>query len=176
MTPLSVFIVAAAALLAPSDALNVRPAIPARVKPTIAARCIAAAPCVAVVHAWRPRSAAATMAIEDASDKATSRQIDLVERASDPFRVVRVVVYATFGVAGLAGVAISLFHMGKDPSRALSDLAINSAVLGAGVGVFFFDRKVTSDLRAKAEAEVKNPYLKGDAIFEGAEEADAQES
>ena len=125
MTPLSVFIVAAAAPLT-SDALNVRPAIPARVKPTIAARCIAAAPCVAVVHARRQRVLPPPWRSRMRATRRPSRQIDLVERASDPFRVVRVVVYATFGVAGLAGVAISLFHMGKDPSRALSDLAINS--------------------------------------------------
>ena len=151
MTAGSLLLSVAALLVARADALVLRPmGVPTRSLSTVAAR-----PAVFLT------------AIEDSpGDKATDRQIDLVERASDPFRVVRVVVYATFGVAGLAGVGIALFQMGKDPGAAIENLAINAAVLGAGVGVFIFDRKVTADLRAKAEAEIKNPYLKGDALFE----------
>lgn len=42
---------------------------------------------------------------------------------------------------------------------------MNGAVLAAGIGVFFFDRSVTSKLREKTENELKNPYLKGDAVI-----------
>jgi len=96
-----------------------------------------------------------------------SGQVDLVERASDPFRVIRVVMYVTFGVSGIAGCAIAISQMGKDPAQSMSNLAVNAAVLAGGVGIFFFDRSVTSKLREKAEAELKNPYLKGDAVLQG---------
>ena len=86
-----------------------------------------------------------------------AEQVDLVDRAQDPFRVVRVVLYATFGITGLAGVLISATKMGSEPSKALSDLAINAAVLAGGVGIFFFDRSVTAKLREKAEKELANP-------------------
>ena len=70
-----------------------------------------------------------------------SGQVDLVERASDPFRVIRVVMYVTFGVSGIAGCAIAISQMGKDPAQSMSNLAVNAAVLAGGVGIFFFDRE-----------------------------------
>jgi len=44
----------------------------------------------------------------------------------------------------------------------VGNLAVNGGVLAAGVGIFVFDQKVTGDLKAKLEEEMKNPYLKGD--------------
>ena len=51
---------------------------------------------------------------------------------------------------------------GKDPAAAMGNLAVNGGVLAAGIAIFFFDQKVTSDLKNKLEEEMKNPYLKGD--------------
>ena len=78
----------------------------------------------------------------------------LVERAGDPFRVVRAFIYVTFGITGLAGCVTALLQIGDDASAALGNLAVNGAVLAAGVGVFFFDRSVTSKLREGLEKEV----------------------
>ena len=105
----------------------------------------------------------------DASPVSTE-QLDLVERASDPFRVIRVVLYVTFGVSGIAGCGIAVSQMGKDPVTAMSNLAVNGAVLAGGVGLFLFDRSVTAKLREKAEQELKNPYLKGDAVLQSKED------
>ena len=44
----------------------------------------------------------------------------------------------------------------------MGNLAVNGGVLAAGIAIFFFDQKVTSDLKNKLEEEMKNPYLKGD--------------
>ena len=41
-----------------------------------------------------------------------AERLGLVERAGDPFRAVRVVLYAVFGIAGVAGVGTSLMTMG----------------------------------------------------------------
>ena len=94
---------------------------------------------------------------------ATAEQVALTERASDPFRVVRVVLYVTFGITGLAGVVLSLLKMGSDPN-ALADVGINAAVVAGGVGIFLFDQSVAAKLKEKAEAELSNPYLKGDLL------------
>ena len=95
--------------------------------------------------------------------------VDLVERASDPFGIVRVFIYVTFGITGVAGVATSLLQMGDDAGAAMTNLGINAGVLVAGAAVFVVDRKITASLREKAEKELANPYLKG-GIFEGDEE------
>ena len=100
----------------------------------------------------------------------SSEQVDLVNRASDPFRIIRQVLYVTFGVVGLAGVVTSVMQMGDKPGDSLGNLVVNGAVLAAGIGVFFFDRSVTSKLREKVEAELSNPYLKGDAVLGDDEE------
>ena len=107
---------------------------------------------------------------EEDEIKVDARQLDLVERASDPFRVVRVILYSTFGIAGVAGVGVALFQMGKNPSVAMGNLATNAGVLAAGVAVFFLDQKVTADLREKAEAEMKNPYQKAGMLVEEPED------
>jgi len=95
----------------------------------------------------------------------SSEQIDLVERASDPFGIIRVVLYVTFGISGIAGIGIAASQMGEDPGKAMSNLAVNAAVLAGGVGIFLFDRSLTAKLREKADQELKNPYLKGDAVL-----------
>ena len=82
-----------------------------------------------------------------------SEKVGLVERASDPFRVVRVVLYVTFGVVGIAGLGIAITQMGSDPMQSMGNLAINALVLAAGVGLFFFDQNVVRNLRDKAEKE-----------------------
>lgn len=82
-----------------------------------------------------------------------SEKIGLVERASDPFRIVRVVLYVTFGVVGVAGLGIAFVQMGSDPMQSVGNLATNALVLAAGVGLFFFDQSVTSSLREKAEKD-----------------------
>ena len=99
------------------------------------------------------------------------RATDLIERANDPFRVVRVIVYVTFGVAGIAGCGIAVSQMGSNPGNSLGNLAVNALVLAVGVGVFFFDQSVTKSLREKMEKEMENPYLKGgvESYMEGAE-------
>ena len=51
-------------------------------------------------------------------------KLALVERAGDPFRAVRVVLYATFGIAGIAGVGTSLLQVRSDSASAMSNLAI----------------------------------------------------
>jgi hypothetical protein len=104
---------------------------------------------------------------------ASQAQVDLVDRAQDPFRFVRVVLYATFGLVGLAGCAISFTKLGSDGFDAVGDLGVNLVVLAAGVGTFLFDRSVTAKLREKAEAELANPYLKGDVIKGNDDEDDA---
>jgi len=98
---------------------------------------------------------------------------DLIERASDPFRVVRVVIYVVFGVAGVAGCGIAVTQMGSNPSESLGNLAVNAVVLAVGIGVFFFDQSVTKSLREKMEKEMENPYLKGGvaSYMEDADEA-----
>ena len=63
----------------------------------------------------------------DAADEKTpaaakdlsSEQVDLVNRASDPFRIIRQVLYVTFGVVGLAGVVTSVMQMGDKPGNSL---------------------------------------------------------
>ena len=100
-------------------------------------------------------------------------KLALVERAGDPFRAVRVVLYVTFGIAGLAGVVTALLQMGSDPSGAMGNLAVNGGVLAAGVGVFFFDKTVTDKLREQTEKELANPYLKKGLL--DADEADEDE-
>ena len=74
------------------------------------------------------------------SSEVDQTKVDLVDRASDPFRAVRVVLYATFGVAGLAGVVTSLIQMGDNTADAMGNLAVNSGVLIAGVAIFFVDQ------------------------------------
>ena len=96
------------------------------------------------------------------------QQVDLVDRASDPFRVIRVVLYVTFGIAGFAGCGIAISN------GEFGNLAINAVVLAGGVGIFLFDRSVTAGLREKAEKELSNPYLKGDALANDKEEATTQ--
>ena len=54
--------------------------------------------------------------------------VDLVERASDPFGIVRVFIYVTFGITGVAGVATSLLQMGDDAGAAMTNLGIGFAV------------------------------------------------
>ena len=147
--------------LAPGSALTLAP---------LAARARSVAPRFArgqpiVCQAEGPTDVAEKTELEVSED-----QIDLVERASDPFRVIRVVLYVTFGIAGLAGCAIAVSQMGKDPGQAMSNLAVNGAVLAGGVGIFIFDKSVTSKLREKAAAELKNPYLKGDAVLKDQED------
>lgn len=95
----------------------------------------------------------------------SSEQVDFVNRASDPFRIIRQVLYVTFGVVGLAGVVTSVIQMGEKPGNSLGNLVVNGAVLAAGIAVFFFDKSVTSRLREKVKAELSNPYLKGDAVL-----------
>lgn len=99
-------------------------------------------------------------------------KLALVERAGDPFRAVRVVLYVTFGIAGLAGVVTSLMQMGDSPGNAMGNLAVNGGVLAAGVGVFFVDQSVTAKLREQTKKELDNPYLKG-GLLDAPEEDDA---
>ena len=97
--------------------------------------------------------------------------VDLVERASDPFGIVRVIIYVTFGITGVAGIGTSLLQMGDDAGAAMGNLAINAGVLAAGVAVYFVDRSATAALREKAEKELANPYLKG-GLIDGEEGTD----
>ena len=90
-----------------------------------------------------------------AAQEADDQKMELIERAGDPFRVVRVVLYATFGIAGTAGVVTSLLQMGDDPANAMGNLAVNAGVLAAGVAIFFFDKFATDKLREKLETDVR---------------------
>ena len=63
-------------------------------------------------------------------------------------------------------------QMGDSSVNSLENLAVNGGVLAAGVAVFFFDRSVTAKLREQVEAELKNPYLKGDLLETNEDEAD----
>ena len=110
-------------------------------------------PAVSVARPEAARSKTLAPLMNEAPD---GRQVDLVDRASDPFRIVRTVLYVTFGVAGLAGCGIAI------SKGEFMNAAINAIVLGAGVGLFLFDRSITAGLREKAEKELSNPYLKGD--------------
>ena len=87
----------------------------------------------------------------------TEAQIDAVARASDPFSLVRTVMYVTFGIAGLAGVGISISQMGSNTVDSLGNLAVNGLVLAGGIGIYFFDQSVTAKLREKAAEELANP-------------------
>ena len=53
-------------------------------------------------------------------------EVELVERAQDPFRAVRFVLYGIFSLVGLAGVGIAV-SQGE-----IGDAAINAAVLAGG--------------------------------------------
>ena len=79
-------------------------------------------------------------------------QVDLVDRAGDPFRVVRLVLYGVFGLVGLVGVVVAAGQIGDDPGAAFGNIAINGAVLAGGVGAYVFDMKVQGDLKEKARA------------------------
>mmetsp|Transcript_113763 Transcript_113763/g.179010 ORF Transcript_113763/g.179010 Transcript_113763/m.179010 type:complete len:192 (-) Transcript_113763:71-646(-) len=113
--------------------------------------------------------------MRESSDKGVSgysqKQVELAADSKDPFRPVRVVIYATFGISGLAGVIIAATQLGSK-SNALQDLAINLGVLIAGVGIFLFDRKVTADLDEKTRQELSNPYLAGNALREPPQKED----
>ena len=90
-----------------------------------------------------------------AAQEADDQKMELIERAGDPFRAVRVVLYVTFGIAGTAGVVTSLLQMGDDPANAMGNLAVNAGVLAAGVAIFFFDKFATDKLREKLETDVR---------------------
>mmetsp|Transcript_125225 Transcript_125225/g.234212 ORF Transcript_125225/g.234212 Transcript_125225/m.234212 type:complete len:231 (-) Transcript_125225:54-746(-) len=104
--------------------------------------------------------------IEDPEDTV----VELVAEASDPFRLIRGVIYVTFGVTGLAGIVISALQMGKNPASSIANLGINAAVLAAGIAVFLFDRQTTAKFRENAKQELENPFLKGDGVMESEEE------
>ena len=142
----SITILGAVALIGPCAALLVAPGRPS---------CVAA-PVPPVL-----RSRAIFCQEEPQIDEA---KLGLVERAGDPFRVVRAVIYVTFGVTGLAGVVTSVMQM--EQPDAMQNLAVNSGVLAAGVATFFLDRAATVKLREQTEAELKNPYLKKDLLNE----------
>ena len=76
---------------------------------------------------------------------------ELVDRASDPFRVVRTFIYVTFGIAGTVGIGLAIFQ------GDMGNVAVNAAVLAAGVGVFFLDRSLTASLREKVRREPSAP-------------------
>ena len=42
-------------------------------------------------------------------------QFGVLERAQDPFRLIRLVVYGIFGVVSVAGISIAVYDLGKDP-------------------------------------------------------------
>uniref|UniRef100_A0A7S0PXM2 Uncharacterized protein n=1 Tax=Coccolithus braarudii TaxID=221442 RepID=A0A7S0PXM2_9EUKA len=92
-------------------------------------------------------------------------QTEVLDRASDPFRAVRLVIFIIFGVVGTAGCGVAISQIGSDPMNALGNLVVNAGVLGAGVGVYLFDRKIQTDLKAKLEEDLDNPYLKGGSEF-----------
>ena len=90
-------------------------------------------PCDALsvsVATTRPalRSRAAPIVLQE--PELDANKVDLVERASDPFRVVRAVIYVTFGVTGFAGCVTSVMQMGDNPGNSLGNLAVNGGVLG----------------------------------------------
>lgn len=132
------------------------PSLPRSRAVTVGIRCLG----VTLQEKQSPASEA-----KPAARAVSSEQVDLVERASDPFGIIRVVLYVTFGISGIAGIGIAASQMGEDPGKAMSNLAVNAAVLAGGVGIFLFDRSVTAKLREKADQELKNPYLKGDAVL-----------
>ena len=132
------------------------PSLPRSRAVTVGVRCLG----VTLQETQSPASEA-----KPAARAVSSEQIDLVERASDPFGIIRVVLYVTFGISGIAGIGIAASQMGEDPGKAMSNLAVNAAVLAGGVGIFLFDRSLTAKLREKADQELKNPYLKGDAVL-----------
>lgn len=60
-----------------------------------------------------------------APESLRSQQVELVERAGDPFRGIRVVLYAVFGVAGLAGIVTSFISMGSDTGMPAAKLVLH---------------------------------------------------
>ena len=62
----------------------------------------------------------------------------------------------------------ALFNASRTVIRGES--AGSALATAAGVAVFFFDRSVTAKLREQVEAELKNPYLKGDLLENGADD------
>ena len=98
------------------------------------------------------------------------KQIESVARASDPFRLVRTVLYAVFGLVSLAGAGIAV------TKGNMADAGVNGAVF-VGVGVaFLVDQKVQGALAEKAKEEIDNPYLKGEMLFaDSVEEKDSKE-
>eukprot|EP00308_Calcidiscus_leptoporus_P023107 CAMPEP_0119353698 /NCGR_PEP_ID=MMETSP1334-20130426/2804_1 /TAXON_ID=127549 /ORGANISM="Calcidiscus leptoporus, Strain RCC1130" /LENGTH=176 /DNA_ID=CAMNT_0007367045 /DNA_START=13 /DNA_END=543 /DNA_ORIENTATION=+ len=132
-------------------------------------------PLVSRQHAVCPRPTRAALTLqefpsqpevaeEERVDRSEAQQ-DVIARAQDPFRAVRIVVFAIFGIVGLAGCGIALTQLGSDPAGALGNLAVNAGFLGAAAALYVFDQKVQADLRAKLEEELANPYLKGGSEF-----------
>ena len=127
--------------------------------------CVRKTSCVRCLGVTLQETQSPASEAKPAARAVSSEQIDLVERASDPFGIIRVVLYVTFGISGIAGIGIAASQMGEDPGKSMSNLAVNAAVLAGGVGIFLFDRSLTAKLREKADQELKNPYLKGDAVL-----------
>ena len=85
-------------------------------------------------------------------------QVDLVDRAGDPFRVVRLVLYGVFGVVGLVGVVVAAGQLGDDPGSAFTNMGINGAVLAGGIGAYVFDTRVQGDLKEKARPPCRSRH------------------
>lgn len=118
-----------------------------------------------------PSEPLAEAAEEEAPKAVDKEKLALVERAGDPFRAVRVVLYVVFGVAGLAGVVTSLLQMGSDPAAA-QNLGVNAGVLAAGVGVFVFDQCAAA--LSNADRRALNHLTRACALFFGLQVCDCQ--
>jgi len=108
---------------------------------------------------------AMTPADAEAEAALREKQIESVARASDPFRYVRTVLYAIFGLVSLAGAGIAV------SKGNMADAGVNSAFLVGAGAAFFVDQKfVQAALTEKAKEEIENPYLKGEMLFADSEE------
>ena len=106
-----------------------------------------------------------TPADAEAEAALREKQIESVARASDPFRYVRTVLYAIFGLVSLAGAGIAV------SKGNMADAGVNSAFLVGAGAAFFVDQKfVQTALTEKAKEEIENPYLKGEMLFADSEE------
>ena len=70
-------------------------------------------------------------ASETATTKRKQAQTDVLDRASDPFRAVRQVIFVIFAVVGFAGCGLAIMQMGSNPSDSVINLAVNAAVPGS---------------------------------------------
>ena len=62
-------------------------------------------------------------------------QFGVLERAQDPFRLIRLVVYGIFGVVSVAGISIAVYDLGKDPQVLLQQCTTRHMLDGGSTPV-----------------------------------------